>query len=1023
MSSSLPRLSSWSQVRVLQGHNKPKQRADIFCGTSYLSDHRREGAAVAITRVLPRAGVVTGDNPIESRTQDRLGRARFADELAGALRGMGAGRGIVVGLTAPWGSGKTSVLNMVAEQLEVEPKLTVVPFNPWMFSGSDQLIHLFFEQLAAELRLRGGKADSRLADRLIEYGQAVGPLQFVPVAGVWMSRAGALAASTGKLMKGQKKPESVATQREEIERALRDLPSPLVVVLDDIDRLTPPEIRDIFRLVRLTAHFPNVIYLLAFDRARVERALDSDADTGRAYLEKIIEVDFDLPAIPEASVIEVLLTDLAATIEGLPTGAFDEYRWQDVVVQIMRPLFRTVRDVNRYLATLPATLATIGVEVCLVDVLTLEAVRLRLPRVFAQLPDLRDLLTNVGMRPGNGSEEQAEIERLLSEAGPDRNAVAAVLRLLFPATERYLGGSHYGAEWLGTWQRERRVASPRVLDFFLSRLLPATAVDAATVDEVLAHLGDTLELRAILGRLKGRQIEDLLGQLEGDISDVGEAAVEPACSVLLELYPAVSRPSLGMGDFGPELAIDRVVVRLLHRIEAADERVRVTQALRAGLTSYTGQLHLLDIVGWSTPLEPALLAATDRDLLRQSICREIRHADVARLKGEPDILAVLGTALAEDPADRADVDVALQDPIVAASVLRSALSEIRSRSLSSVAEHAESVLMWEDLVTVLGGNEAVGSLLELARPASETDPRLALAVSLAKQYLEDGPPSQRVLARRPFVRTVPQNSPHSVFSPSGFGGVTPTLVLRAMTTYDVDPAWNQAADVSAREVIDTVARLLADQRLAEQLTAAARNAGFDPNSGEWAPDPTAVQTTRSAVARLDVSAPDGTPVAAIRFAVHLSDQLGPCRLLVDILTSEAASQDDRWFPMSLDAVARLLDAALSCLAKPVADQLLAKIFSGEIPPRSSTEVHVECLQTGDNQRAVTTLVGALDLSPLGPPSRIDQAPNQGMFAVAGDAPLESPDDRRALLRTAFERMARDWGYIDVESGLPSLLAP
>ncbi|MBM7331832.1 hypothetical protein JS562_54830 [Agrobacterium sp. S2] len=45
---------------------------------------------------------------------------------------------------------------------------------------------------------------------------------------------------------------------------------------DDIDRLTTGEIRDIFKLVRLTASFPNVVYILAFDRARVEQALGGE---------------------------------------------------------------------------------------------------------------------------------------------------------------------------------------------------------------------------------------------------------------------------------------------------------------------------------------------------------------------------------------------------------------------------------------------------------------------------------------------------------------------------------------------------------------------------------------------------------------------------------------------------------------------------------------------------------------------------------------------------------------------------
>ncbi len=69
-------------------------------------------------------------------------------------------------------------------------------------------------------------------------------------------------------------------------------------MLDDIDRLTTSEIRDIFKPVRLTANFPNIIYIVAFDRIRVEKALTEQNIPGRDYLEKILQVSFDLPAVP-----------------------------------------------------------------------------------------------------------------------------------------------------------------------------------------------------------------------------------------------------------------------------------------------------------------------------------------------------------------------------------------------------------------------------------------------------------------------------------------------------------------------------------------------------------------------------------------------------------------------------------------------------------------------------------------------------------------------------------------------------
>lgn len=68
----------------------------------------------------------------------------------------------------------------------------------------------------------------------------------------------------------------------------------IIVLIDDIDRLRREEVRELVKLVRLTGDFPNIVYVLAFDRKRVELALGDDDETGRAYLEKIVQVGFDV---------------------------------------------------------------------------------------------------------------------------------------------------------------------------------------------------------------------------------------------------------------------------------------------------------------------------------------------------------------------------------------------------------------------------------------------------------------------------------------------------------------------------------------------------------------------------------------------------------------------------------------------------------------------------------------------------------------------------------------------------------
>ncbi len=83
--------------------------------------------------------------------------ARIAERIAVEARTAPSDGGFVIALCGTWGSGKTSIGNMVAEAIEIDEDSVVVRFNPWMFSGAEDLIGRFFGELAATLGKREAK--------------------------------------------------------------------------------------------------------------------------------------------------------------------------------------------------------------------------------------------------------------------------------------------------------------------------------------------------------------------------------------------------------------------------------------------------------------------------------------------------------------------------------------------------------------------------------------------------------------------------------------------------------------------------------------------------------------------------------------------------------------------------------------------------------------------------------------------------------------------------------------------------
>ena len=78
-----------------------------------------------------------GDNPIRGAADDLLGRSGGAVGLARQILTLDASEGLVIGVLGPWGSGKTSFVNLACERLRVDG-IIVLDFNPWMFSGAEQ---------------------------------------------------------------------------------------------------------------------------------------------------------------------------------------------------------------------------------------------------------------------------------------------------------------------------------------------------------------------------------------------------------------------------------------------------------------------------------------------------------------------------------------------------------------------------------------------------------------------------------------------------------------------------------------------------------------------------------------------------------------------------------------------------------------------------------------------------------------------------------------------------------------------
>lgn len=354
--------------------------------------------------------MINSDNP--ATAADQFGRTQFARQLAACLQLAPGQDSLVVGLEGEWGGGKSWVIEQVKATL-TEQGAIVINFNPWLINAEQELIGSFLQEMAAQvmehapLLARAPDLARTLAGKLGQYGAKLTYLKYLkylPVVGGAAELVGDVAGQVAEFVEQNedkikagadalsvagKAPEaSLQARRGQVEQALAELKVPLVVVIDDLDRLRAREIQIMIQLVKAVANFKGVAFLLAYDAKYVSQAISHDGTqaSGYAYLEKIVQLACQLPPLVPWVYRDWLrgqVTQLVAQL-GRALRPFEAQRLPDVTKLVAR-LLRHPRDVVRWLNRLRFAHAGLSDAIDFGDLMLIEALQIVSPESVRSL--------------------------------------------------------------------------------------------------------------------------------------------------------------------------------------------------------------------------------------------------------------------------------------------------------------------------------------------------------------------------------------------------------------------------------------------------------------------------------------------------------------------------------------------------------------------------------------------------------------------------------------------------------------
>jgi formylglycine-generating enzyme required for sulfatase activity len=323
------------------------------------------------------------DREITTAAQDRFDFQDYAEVLAKRIDQ--AGTPITIGVFGSWGTGKTSLMRLIQEQLGSDETVKMLWINVWQLSNQEEIWSAFLQALLTKVhgelpRFRRWIFDWTLFRERVKWGDLIRTLiengyriviTITPtlLAVFWPDQTVSntnelLAFALDPLVGGSAslflglwllvRPAVEAAKEKvslDLSTVLKDVPyeikiselqkleqqfsrmvqawvgkeGRLVIFIDDLDRCTPPKIPELLEALKLFTTTPGCVYVLGLDydivRKGIRKRYEFDDEEAEEYLEKIIQVPFHLPPLDEGKIENFVKVNHPDLVARCPTAA------------------------------------------------------------------------------------------------------------------------------------------------------------------------------------------------------------------------------------------------------------------------------------------------------------------------------------------------------------------------------------------------------------------------------------------------------------------------------------------------------------------------------------------------------------------------------------------------------------------------------------------------------------------------------------------------------------------------------
>lgn len=394
---------------------------------------------ICCRKKLENSSVWENDTPLNDIEEDLMSRKTLALNVSKQINAYSNNKSsFSIGIVGPWGSGKSSFLNFIFEEIKNENQNIVLKFNPWLYPDETSLTRAFLNELEIKLK---------------EYSSSLSRDVNNIVDSLFKTKVG-FSGIFSNLLKREK---SIESGIESLKESIIYSQKRLVIFIDDIDRLQSNEVYEILTILRNVGNLPNTVFVLAYDKDYLLKIMDKSIENPQEYLSKFFQVEFALSRVLDVFVKETLYEQLVKIVfdnnqNDNPLILFrdiskskkqvDKKALKELVYNLKSiNLLKSRRDIIKLTNTIAVNWPLSKNELIFEDYLELEILRLKNGNIYSKIKFLNSDWINLiedNFRASNNFDKTDIIKKIAHHN--DKEAIVKTIKHLFcpdPTRKQY----------------------------------------------------------------------------------------------------------------------------------------------------------------------------------------------------------------------------------------------------------------------------------------------------------------------------------------------------------------------------------------------------------------------------------------------------------------------------------------------------------------------------------------------------------------------------------------------------------